>query len=60
MTADCRVVEATQNALLREIDKLARAGAEFGLLASNTPHVVFADGPETISRSGSVRVNGQN
>ena len=29
--------------LLREIDKLARAGAEFGLLASNTPHVVFAE-----------------
>jgi aspartate racemase len=29
--------------LLREIGKLARAGAEFGLLASNTPHVVFAE-----------------
>jgi aspartate/glutamate racemase len=29
--------------LLREIDKLARAGAAFGLLASNTPHVVFAE-----------------
>ncbi|MEA2257634.1 MAG: aspartate racemase [Acidobacteriaceae bacterium] len=26
-----------------EIDKLARAGAEFGLLAFNTPHVVFAE-----------------
>jgi aspartate racemase len=25
--------------LLREIDKLGRVGAEFGLLASNTPHV---------------------
>jgi aspartate racemase len=27
--------------LLAEIEKLARAGADFGLLASNTPHVVF-------------------
>ena len=29
--------------LLVEIEKLARAGAEFGLLASNTPHLVFDD-----------------
>jgi hypothetical protein len=41
-------MEATQNVfqslplLLREIDKLARAGAEFGLLASKTPHVALA------------------
>jgi aspartate racemase len=27
--------------LLREIQKLADAGADFGLLASNTPHIVF-------------------
>jgi aspartate racemase len=27
--------------LLAEIKKLARAGADFGLLASNTPHLVF-------------------
>ncbi len=27
--------------LLEEIRKLARAGAEFGLLAANTPHIVF-------------------
>ena len=27
--------------LLSEIQKLARAGAEFGLLAANTPHMVF-------------------
>jgi aspartate racemase len=26
-----------------EIDKLARAGADFGILASNTPHLVFDD-----------------
>jgi aspartate racemase len=26
-----------------EIDKLARAGADFGVLASNTPHLVFDD-----------------
>lgn len=29
--------------LLDELAKLARAGAEFGLLASNTPHIVFDD-----------------
>ncbi|MEW5869831.1 MAG: aspartate/glutamate racemase family protein [Chloroflexota bacterium] len=27
--------------LLEEIQKLARAGADFGALASNTPHLVF-------------------
>src|SRR5467141_3494168 len=27
--------------LLEQIDKLARAGAEFGLIAANTPHIVF-------------------
>jgi aspartate racemase len=29
--------------LLREIDRLARAGADFGLMASNTPHIVFEE-----------------
>lgn len=29
--------------LLREIEKLPRAGAEFGLIAANTPHIVFDD-----------------
>ena len=29
--------------LLDEFRKLARAGAEFGLLAANTPHIVFDD-----------------
>jgi len=32
--------EVTQY-LKKEIDKLAQAGADFGLLASNTPHLVF-------------------
>src|SRR5437016_6262005 len=27
--------------LVSEIDKLVRAGADFGVLASNTPHIVF-------------------
>jgi aspartate racemase len=27
--------------LLEEVEKLARAGADFGLIASNTPHIVF-------------------
>jgi len=29
------------NFLVEEIAKLARAGAEFGLIAANTPHIVF-------------------
>lgn len=29
--------------LLSEVRKLARAGADFGLLAANTPHIVFED-----------------
>ncbi|MDQ2824959.1 MAG: amino acid racemase, partial [Verrucomicrobiota bacterium] len=29
--------------LLNEIQKLARAGAHFGLIAANTPHIVFDD-----------------
>ena len=29
--------------LVPELDKLARAGADFGLFASNTPHLVFDD-----------------
>lgn len=29
--------------LLREIDLLARAGADFGIIAANTPHIVFDD-----------------
>ncbi|MBI1807012.1 MAG: amino acid racemase [Ignavibacteria bacterium] len=29
--------------LLGEVRKLARAGADFGLLAANTPHIVFED-----------------
>ncbi len=29
--------------LAGEVNKLARAGADFGLLASNTPHIVFED-----------------
>jgi aspartate racemase len=29
--------------LVAEIEKLARAGADFGIIAANTPHIVFAD-----------------
>jgi aspartate racemase len=29
--------------LLEEIEKLPRAGADFGLIAANTPHIVFDD-----------------
>jgi aspartate racemase len=29
--------------LLEAIDKLARAGADFGLISANTPHIVFED-----------------
>ena len=34
--------------LVAEIEKLARAGADFGLVAANTPHLVF---DEVASRS---------
>jgi aspartate racemase len=37
-----RLPEAIQY-LNGELDKLARAGADFGVLASNTPHLVFDD-----------------
>ena len=33
--------KATAGYLLDEIGKLARAGADFGIIASNTPHIVF-------------------
>jgi aspartate racemase len=36
--------------LLNEIDRLARAGADIGLLASNTPHIVF----DELSRRASI------
>src|SRR5438874_4789904 len=29
--------------LLESIDKLARAGADFGIISANTPHIVFDD-----------------
>jgi aspartate racemase len=29
--------------IVEEIEKLARAGADFGLIAANTPHIVFDD-----------------
>jgi aspartate racemase len=29
--------------LLREIEVLARAGADFGIIAANTPHIIFDD-----------------
>ena len=29
--------------LVAEVERLARAGADFGLMASNTPHIVFDD-----------------
>jgi aspartate racemase len=34
---------ALSSYLLEEVEKLARAGADFGLIASNTPHIVFDD-----------------
>lgn len=34
-------MEPFTNSLVVEIDKLARAGADFAVLASNTPHIVF-------------------
>src|SRR6267142_4693042 len=34
-------LDAFTNYLVAEIERLARAGADFGALASNTPHLVF-------------------
>jgi len=36
-------MEGAADYLLGEISRLAGAGADFGLLASNTPHIVFKD-----------------
>ena len=36
-------LDALTSYLLEEVGKLARAGADFGLIASNTPHMVFDD-----------------
>ncbi|MGH7535680.1 MAG: aspartate/glutamate racemase family protein [Gemmatimonadales bacterium] len=42
LIGDNRLAELT-DWLVREIERLARAGADVGLLASNTPHLVFED-----------------
>jgi aspartate racemase len=34
-------LDAVTALLISELERLARAGADFGLLASNTPHIVF-------------------
>jgi len=49
LVADSRLAELTQY-LGSEVDRLARAGAEVGLLASNTPHIVF----EALSRTSPI------
>src|SRR5438270_2029090 len=36
-------LDAMADFLLNEIEKLPRAGAEFGIIAANTPHIVFED-----------------
>ncbi len=36
-------LDAVTEYLLAEVTRLARAGADFGLLAANTPHIVFDD-----------------
>jgi aspartate racemase len=42
LVGDNRLPELT-DWLVREIERLARGGADFGLLASNTPHIVFEE-----------------
>jgi aspartate racemase len=42
LVGDNRLAELT-DWLVREIERLARGGADVGLLASNTPHIVFED-----------------
>ena len=36
-------LDAVTDYLLNEIERLARAGADFGALAANTPHIVFEE-----------------
>ena len=38
---DANDLSGMANYLLEGIDKLARAGAEFGIISANTPHIVF-------------------
>jgi aspartate racemase len=38
---EANALDALTGYLLSEVQKLANAGADFGLLASNTPHIVF-------------------
>jgi len=42
LVGDNRLTELT-DWLVREVERLARGGADFGLLASNTPHIVFEE-----------------
>jgi aspartate racemase len=35
--------EAVTDYLVEEVNRIARAGADFGLLAANTPHIVFEE-----------------
>src|SRR5512132_770662 len=41
---------ALTNLLVREVERLARAGADFAVMASNTPHLVF----EEVSQRASI------
>jgi aspartate racemase len=49
LVADNRLAELTEY-LRGEVDRLARGGAQFGLLASSTPHIVF----EALSRASAI------
>src|SRR6266481_8888084 len=45
---DANDLSGMTNYLLAAIDKLARSGADFGIISANTPHIVF---DEIASRS---------
>jgi aspartate racemase len=49
MVSGNRLTELTDY-LVREVRRLAQAGADFGLMASNTPHIVF----EEVSRESPI------
>src|SRR5207244_1227600 len=40
---DANDLSGMANYLVEGIDKLARAGADFGIISANTPHIVFDD-----------------
>jgi Aspartate racemase len=61
---DANDLSGMANYLLEGIDKLARAGADFGIISANTPHIVFDEvapkSPIPLSALSRRRARGQS